>query len=543
MVKRNFEAGCFELTGTVLAVGDRYRPVVATFDTQSGRLIRTFTWELPSATPKRPVISSLLMTDAHLYASSPAAQCVVRFDLDSDGYTLLDVPTVPGRLLAAGREIWLLPHEQSTTSASDGSERTLRRRLEWPTDGTVSEDQVLKVHVSMPRLGGVARDARTYGELRALYGDTHEEPGAPVISILDADRFVAVRDDVRLHWMYSHATLGDRLILMCRLPDDPDHVVVEGGEIRLEVRSRSLALMDRLGGAARIGRFTKPSCAKVVTGADGHPWFLSGRPFEGACTAQRIEGDGSLSPPLALADPQNVHAITEDNWVYVTVGYPALWSQDAESIDHMQNLIQVTFRSRHDDVTDRSVNSVGVPLPFRNYRKWTQLDPVTGALWVQGLGLSSSSLSRISSDGHVEPFPTSCDLTGIYTATPETIGAEQYERDSLDRFQVAFPDAMRNTVHYLGGDPWGLSIEGVELSGVFPDTELVLTFRTEVSHPSVLFGRRIRLYDDLGKCFVDEQFWDELESFVNSLYVPIGRGGIESGPVELSADEDGVVWI
>lgn len=539
MVSRNFEAGYFELAGTKLVVGDRHRPVVAIFDTATGRLLDTYTWELPSELLGRPAITSLLIKDGLLFVSSPAAQGVVRFNLESHDHALLDVSTAPGRLLAGGREVWLLPHDQRRSGVPSGSETTIRRPLEWPADGSVAEDVVLKVHSSMPRLNGVAPIAGTYGELRAVYGDFHEEESAPSISVLDGDRFIAVCDDVRLHFQYSSAVLGDRLLLMCRLPDDPDHVVVETDEIRLVVRSRSLALLDRLGGVTRIGHFTKPSRAKIVTAADGHPWLLSGSPFEGPRSAQRIESDGSISPPIAVADPQSVHAISDEDWVYVTVGPPALWSQYAEIIDHMQSLIQVTFRSRDDEVMDRRVSALGVAVPFQR----AQLDPVTGAMWIQGVGLSRSSLCRITSDGHVVPFPTSFDLTDLYTPSPTSIDVARYERDSLDRFRQVFPAAMSNTLHYLGTDPWGLSVEDVQLSGVYPDAELVLTFRMEISYPSLLFGRRIRLYDDLGQPSVDEQFWERLEVLVESLYVPIRRGGIESGPVELTADEDGVVWI
>lgn len=81
----------------------------------------------------------------------------------------------------------------------------------------------------------------------------------------------------------------------------------------------------------------------------------------------------------------------------------------------------------------------------------------------------------------------------------------------------------------------GVAFEEVRLDGEFPDTELVLLFRSQ-SHPGVLFGRRRRL-------------WEEDGSPIAMVNILIGihlQEDIESGepglPPRPDVDASGIAW-
>jgi hypothetical protein len=114
----------------------------------------------------------------------------------------------------------------------------------------------------------------------------------------------------------------------------------------------------------------------------------------------------------------------------------------------------------------------------------------------------------------------------------------------LDRYEAEQRDSLREVV--VGGwvaedgsrRPYidGVTFESFELRGSFPDTVIVALFRSE-NRPGIRFGRRWRLYDELGNL--------EGESLE---YADVGlMEDVESGdglPMTdaCTADAEGIVW-
>lgn len=82
----------------------------------------------------------------------------------------------------------------------------------------------------------------------------------------------------------------------------------------------------------------------------------------------------------------------------------------------------------------------------------------------------------------------------------------------------------------------GVTFESTELRGSFPGTVLVALFRSE-ARPGIRFGRRWRLYDELGN---PEDEWLEYADVGLMEDVEAGDGLPE--PAACVPDAEGIVW-
>lgn len=113
--------------------------------------------------------------------------------------------------------------------------------------------------------------------------------------------------------------------------------------------------------------------------------------------------------------------------------------------------------------------------------------------------------------------------------------SDQFEQVQLERLR----ESLLGGWHGDDGsaEPFipGVSFDAVELQGEFPDRSMVALFRAS-DYPGVRFGRRWRLYDELGNPkdldFVHIHLMEDIESATAGL-PPLDQ---------CIPDSDGVVW-
>ncbi len=118
---------------------------------------------------------------------------------------------------------------------------------------------------------------------------------------------------------------------------------------------------------------------------------------------------------------------------------------------------------------------------------------------------------------------------------PAGFDSDQFEQAQLDRLRGAFLEGWLTseggTRPFIGGVTFGV----IELRGEFPDRAVVALFRAG-DRPGIQFGRRWRLYDELGNP-VDHQYADiHLMEDIES-----SGGGLPPAG-DCVPDAGGVVW-
>jgi len=95
------------------------------------------------------------------------------------------------------------------------------------------------------------------------------------------------------------------------------------------------------------------------------------------------------------------------------------------------------------------------------------------------------------------------DVTPYLPPPPPAIYAEDMERQIRDRLASSLVGGWVKTDPETGAEverlPYirGVHIEEVRLEGTFPETEILVLFRSD-EHPGLLFGRRRRIWEDDG---------------------------------------------
>jgi hypothetical protein len=276
----------------------------------------------------------------------------------------------------------------------------------------------------------------------------------------------------------------------------------------------------------------------LIKVAQGEGWISYARP------ATVLRGDPVRDLAKVATVPEGAGDLVVDGGAVWLVGYdrdfePAtvlrLGPQDAEPV-----LVQRMGRREPDPVTVVggrviSLDSVGLSVDLPPLAEDTAVDGTV--VWfrhesrptIVGFDVERATVAEMALDIDTEPFvPPPVPPPGL----------------DLDRYEAEQRDSLREV--FVGGwvaedgsrRPYidGVTFESVELRGSFPDTVVVALFRSE-NRPGIRFGRRWRLYDELGNL--------EGESLE---YADVGlMEDVESGdglPMTdaCTADAEGIVW-
>jgi hypothetical protein len=276
----------------------------------------------------------------------------------------------------------------------------------------------------------------------------------------------------------------------------------------------------------------------LIKVAHGEGWISYARP----ATVLRGHPERGLAEVATV--PEGAGDLVVDDGAVWLVGYdrdfePAsvlrLGPQDAEPV-----LVQQMGRREPDPVTVVggrviSLDPDGLSVDLPPLAEDTTVDGMV--VWLRhgrrptivGLDVERATVTEVMLDVDTEPYvPPPVPPPGLV----------------LDRYETEQRDSLRES--FVGGwvaedgsrRPYidGVTFESVELRGGFPDTVIVALFRSE-NRPGIRFGRRWRLYDELGNA--------EDESLE---YADVGlMEDVESGdglPMTdaCTADAEGVVW-
>jgi hypothetical protein len=118
---------------------------------------------------------------------------------------------------------------------------------------------------------------------------------------------------------------------------------------------------------------------------------------------------------------------------------------------------------------------------------------------------------------------------------PAGLDAQQFEHEQLDRLRGAFLGGWHTSEDESTPFIEGVTFDAIDLRGEFPDAVIVALFHA-ADRPGVQFGRRWRLYDELGNP-VDHEYADiHLMEDVES------AGGGLPPTDRCVTDETGVTW-
>ena len=150
--------------------------------------------------------------------------------------------------------------------------------------------------------------------------------------------------------------------------------------------------------------------------------------------------------------------------------------------------------------------------------------------WVKGVPASDSPLQAFSL--------TSVDASRFRPPPPPPITVEEAESEALaairrDLLIGAHGEKLTDTGRTMLGHD--IDVQAVVLEGAFPETRLVVYFRSE-SRPGYLFGRATRLWEDDGT--FDSDYYLAVTVNLQESLIACGHG-LPTAPEE---DETEVVW-
>ncbi len=275
----------------------------------------------------------------------------------------------------------------------------------------------------------------------------------------------------------------------------------------------------------------------LIKVAQGEGWISYARP------ATVLRGDPVRGLAKVATVPEGAGDLVVDGGAVWLVGYdrdfePAtvlrLGPQDAEPV-----LVQRMGRREPDPVTVVggrviSLDSDGLRVDLPPLAEDTSVDGAV--VWFRqesrptlvGFDVERATVAEMALDIDTEPF--------VPPPVPPGLDLDRYEAEQRDSLREVFvggwvaEDGSRRP--YIDG----VTFESFELRGSFPDTVIVALFRSE-NRPGIRFGRRWRLYDELGNL--------EGESLE---YADVGlMEDVESGdglPMTdaCTADAEGIVW-
>jgi hypothetical protein len=528
---RPIRLGCFDVRdGSVFAADDAL-PLVAEIDAATGEIVRVFSWPLSAEHRGRPTALDILARDDSILLASPAAGGIVGIDRRSARATTIPLDADAGTLLTTGDAIWAVGSPDWDKPPGWGKPpagRADRKRpviWEEPTGEETAHHQEIMRHFRFHGAGppGAETGRRTLADWRDAEGDFEDlRPPTPVWRICGgAVRRIGLDLEVpRL------AAAGGKLAGVCRLPSDPIIKHLNPGASSVSYRYPGTAVViDDTGTLDVLGPV--PGSGGAVCADDGIVWLLG------------FQGEGYDEPAPEVREVQvaegrveEVPGVRPHRPVAVVSRFVADLAEPGNADDQDADAVPGSVVIRFLPADGGQPWTAG-PAELGRYplaRAWG------GEIWLADPGSSTLAAAAPGRSG-VRELPVSLDCRPWMPRPelPAGLDSRQFEQDQLDRLRGSFLGGWRTSEG--GTRPFikDVTFDAVELRDEFPDAVIVALFHA-ADRPGIRFGRRWRLYDELGNP-VDHQYADiHLMEDVES-----SGGGLPPAD-SCVTDETGVTW-
>ena len=522
---RPIRLGCFDVRNETVFAADDSLPVAAEIDAATGETVRVFSWPLSGDHRGRPTALDILGRDDSVLIASPAAGGIVEIDRRSGQATTIPLDADAGTLLATGDAIWAVgwPDWDGPPAGRPGGKRPVI--WEEPTGEEIARHQEMmrRMHFHGAGLLDEETGGRTLADWRNAEGDFEDlQPPTPIWRI--SARTVR-QIEVDLEQPILAAAAG-KLAGVCRLPSDPiiKHLS-PGGSVSWRYPGTAVVI-DDMGVLNVLGPV--PGSGGAVCADDGIVWLLG---FEGEVHDEpapevravqvaegRVGEARGVRPhrPVAVVGRFVVDLAEPDN------------GDDSEA-DPVHGSAVIRFLP-----VDGGKPWTPGPAELGRYalaRAWGGevwlADPGGSILVAAAPGRSGVRELRISLD--CRPWMPRPQL-------PAGLDAQQFEHEQLDRLRGAFLGGWHTSEGETTPFIEGVTFDAIDLRGEFPDAVIVALFHA-ADRPGVQFGRRWRLYDELGNP-VDHEYADIY------LMENVQSAGSGLPPTDRCVtDETGVAWI
>ena len=535
-VPRPLRLGCFDVRKGRVFVADDSLPVAAEIDAATGETVRVFSWLLSGDHRGRPTALDILARDDSVLIASPAAGGIVEIDRGSGQATTIPLDADAGTLLATGDAIWAVGRPGWYEPPAGSPDRTGRpdgkRPVIWeePTDEEIARHQDMMRHMGFPGAGqhgaGLPddeEDERILADWRDADGDF--EDLLPPTPIWRVSAGAVRRIEVDLEQPIL-AAAGGKLAGVARLPSDPiiKHLNPGAGSVSWRYPGTAVVI-DAAGTLHALGPV--PGSDGTACADDGTVWLLG---FEGETDdepAPEVREVRVAEGRIAQAPGVRPHRpVAVVGRFIVDLAEPGHADDPETDAAHESAVIRFL-------PADGGKPWTAGPAELGDYalaRAWG------GEIWLAEPG-SSILVAAAPGRSGVRELRISLDCRSWMPRPqlPPGLDAEQFERGQLDRLRAAFLSGWHTSEGETKPFIEGVTFDSVDLQGEFPDRVIVALFHA-ADRPGIQFGRRWRLYDELGNPadheYADIHLMEDVES---------GSGGLP--PTDSCVtDEAGVTW-
>jgi hypothetical protein len=522
---RPIRLGCFDVRdGSVFAADDSL-PLVAEIDAATGQIKRVFSWPLSGGHRGRPTTLDILARDDSILLASPAAGGIVEIDRRSARATTIPLDADAGTLLATGDAIWAVGSpdwNEPPAERPDG-----KRPVIWeePTDEEMAHHQEIMRHFRFHRARPPGQETGrcTLADWRDAEGDFEDlRPPTPIWRIC-AGAVRRIGLDLEQPML---AAAGGKLAGVCRLPGDPiiKHLNPGGSSVSWRYPGTAVVI-DDTGTLDVLGPV--PGSGGAVCTDDGIVWLLG---FEGEAYDEPAPEVREVR--VAEGRVEEVPGVRPHRPVAVVSRFVADLAEPDDAADPDADADPGSVVIRFLPADGGQPRTAG-PAELGRY-------PLArargGEIWLADRGGSTLVAAAPGRSG-VRELPVSLDCRPWMPRPelPAGLDSQQFEHDQLDRLRGGFLGGWRTSEG--GTRPFikGVTFDVVELRNEFPDAVIVALFHA-ADRPGIQFGRRWRLYDELGnpvdRKYADVYLMEDVES---------SGGGLPPND-SCVPDETGVTW-
>jgi hypothetical protein len=531
--ERLLQVGAFDARDGRLVVADQMLPIVAEIDVATGEVLSVWSWQLSAEHRGYSTATDLVVTSGEIFIGSPGSGGVVRIDRRTGSSEVVSLDGRPSRLRVDGECIWVVGGGDDEDDDDDRelSEPTVRHPVVWQEP---SEEDFERARESLagwyagdrPMADMVGRETLADWQDEDLDDDDAVSGSTPLwrvegqeVELVDLGGAIA-----------DLSTDGGVLVAVVWLSSDPliKRLGTTGG--LGYIRPCSVLIGDpRRGPLRKIGAVTDDE--GFVAYADGRFWLVGyGEPaFEdGKPEVRAVDPEaGRLEGPLPIAAERPVAVIAGH---VVDLGWdpPLSVVRAARGAGPEPRPALRFVRARDGHVT----HVVRAP----------RVDPdvcaIDGSMiWFRtfdGNSLFGVDVANYETLGVVPRVD--CSAHAPRPVAPVGLDLEAFEQRELHDFRESlfggWTAADGSTRPYIDG----IAFDSIDLIGIFPLTTVVAIFRSE-RHVGIRFGRRWRLYTDLGDAasleYADIGLMEDIEA---------GRGVLPDIE-QCEPDDDGIIWV
>ncbi len=523
---RPFRLGCFDARSGLLVAADESLPLAAEIDCRSGAVTRVLSWPVAPGLRDRPVALDVLVTGEAVLIASPAAGGVIRFDHHQGDHTLISLDADAGALTACGDAVWAVArpdwcHTGPGEPPAGGGRRTRPVAWEGPTAAEIAREEDRRRR--RRRAGRADSPAAGRGwsvaERRRAEGDTvTTDPPTPVWRIRGD---TARRIDADLQGPRLAAVAGT-IAGVGQLPGDPLVKHVDAGHSVSYRSPGSVIMLDGDGTVTRAGPVA--DTGGLICEDHGRAWLLG---FDDTGDTGTGPVRELILPGGRITDPLGIRV---ENPAGVVSGLVAdlCWRAPPSDPYGFATWREAVLRFLPVDGSDPAE----VALP--GLQPDARAKVADGQVWISSRGEDALT---VVTPGHPAPreLAISLDCRPWIPAPqpPSGLDLREFEDRQLARFRAELHSATSSPPDRHTPLLPGVTIDVTEVRGTFPGTELTALFRS-ADRPGVQFGRRRRLYDELGNPIPRQWAHVYLAEDI--------AGGLPS-PAECHPDGTGTTWI